>query len=123
MFFAGRPELPLPAAPETRTVAVLRWSVICLFSGMCFFVAGLAALVMIDVHAWWSLWPLLPLLLFPVLVFGVLLEAYCYARDQAERHYWTPERLRRMQPALWQLYCAGNAGRPANETRSRVSSL
>jgi hypothetical protein len=105
MFFAGRPELALPPAPDTRVLALLRWMTAFLASATTVFSLGLGALIALEGQPWLAF---MPLLLVPLLLVAGLFALFCDIRDRNEKHYWTPDRLRQLHPALWQLYCAGN---------------
>lgn len=112
MLFAGRPELPLPSAPDTRSVDALRWIIVCLVSTIITQAILFVSVVGSEPRLFQSVSPLIPIIVLPVLLLVVVLVFYCNARDRAERSYWTPERLREQYPALWHLYCAGNRVTP-----------
>jgi hypothetical protein len=120
MMFAGRPELVLPPAPDTWTVVVLRWIKVCLVSAIVTQAILFVSVVSTEPRLFYSVSPLIPIIVLPVLLLGICLLFYCYALDGAERRYWTPERLRREKPALWYLYRASESAHVSRRPGSRI---
>jgi hypothetical protein len=113
MFFAGRPELVLPPAPDTRAIIALRWLVVCLASAVCTQVIWFFGVVMTEPRLFQSVLPLASIIVLPVILLGVCLLLSCLARNSAERRYWTPERLLQKQSLWLRFYCDGNVDIPA----------
>lgn len=109
MYFSGRPELELPAAPDTQRLRVLRALAFLVWLVTTLLVASqLAALYVYEPS-------LLILILVGLLTIAMSLTiaqglraAYFLHRLAYEEGWWTLERVRQHCPSVWYLYCAGN---------------
>jgi hypothetical protein len=119
MYFAGRPELELPAAPDTQRLRILRvtaflvWLLASLLEA-----TWLAALHAYDPSPWILLYARLLTIALSLAIAAAVRNIYCLHREAYERAWWTPERVRRHCPALWYLYCAGNGCSRASASES-----
>lgn len=115
MLYDGRPELPLPPAPDTP---LLSKSLACLsFSGS---LAGTHMLLTVGFG--FTIAPT-ALTYLPVSMICLYIWAFAFAlwlslRRDHEHRYWTPARVKQACPDIWLLYCAGN-GQLSQYQRSR----
>lgn len=105
MLFAGRPELVLPPAPETRQLRILRWLTALTVSATVVLSIGLFALAAIHGEPYLQL---LPALCLPVLASFAVLQLYFHRQRCENEAYWSPARIRQQLPHIWTLYCAGS---------------
>ncbi len=105
MFFAGRPELKLPPAPETRLLRVLRWVVVLAALTNASLLLVTIVLNLVSHLPWLAM---VPAFIIPVAFLGVAFEIYAAERRRHELAYWTAPRLEALCPSLWYLYRAAN---------------
>lgn len=118
MLYAGRPELPLPPAPDTLGLQLYRVLLAGSGSALATLAIGLALLWLSEPESYRNF---LIFAAVPVYVWFIALGLYLSLRQFHEERYWTPERVARQCPAIWRLYDACNA---RGQTRnSRLSGL
>jgi hypothetical protein len=110
MYFAGRPELQLPPAPDTPRLRALRITAFVLWLlTTLLFALWLGTLYVYDPSSWTLLYIRLLAIALSYAIAQGLHSVYFLHREAYEKGYWTPERVRQHCPSLWYLYCAGNA--------------
>lgn len=116
MLYHGRPELPLPPAPDTPVLLLSRTLLAATGSALFTFTAGTLGLSAMTPD---SLMAYLPAALFGLYLWSAGFGVWLSLRLHHERRYWTAARVQRLCPAIWCLYCAGNGSLASSRLPAR----
>lgn len=109
MYFADRPELELPPAPDTQRLRVLRLTAFLVWLiGTFLFASWLAALYAYDPSSSTLLYVRFLAIALSLAIAQALHSVYFLHREAYDKAWWTHERVRLHCPSVWYLYCAGN---------------
>lgn len=109
MFYHGRPELPLPPAPDTP---LLSKSFTCLVFTGSLIGTHTHTHMLLTVGFGFTIAPaalaFLPVSMICLYIWGFAFALWLSLRRDHEDRYWTPARVKQACPDIWLLYCAGN---------------